>query len=44
MGKNSRQNQSTYSIKTPQNLSSRIQWLRDYYYSGVGRSWNNEAT
>ena len=44
MGKNSRQKQSTYSIKTPQNLSSRIQWLRDYYFSGVGRRWNNEAT
>ena len=24
-----------YAIKTPQNLSARIQWLRDYYFQGV---------
>lgn len=33
-----------YDIKTPQNLSSRIQWLRDYYFRGVERAWNNEYT
>lgn len=31
------------SIKTPYNLSPRIQWLRDYYFEGVKRRWNNEA-
>ncbi len=33
-----------YSIKTPTNLSARIQWLRDYYFQGVERGWNNEYT
>ncbi len=33
-----------YSIKTPTNLSPRIQWLRDYYFQGVKRAWNNEYT
>jgi formate C-acetyltransferase len=33
-----------FAIKTPENLSPRIQWLRDYYFSGTQRSWNNEAT
>ncbi len=33
-----------YAIKTPANLSSRIQWLRDYYFQGVERAWNNEYT
>jgi trans-4-hydroxy-L-proline dehydratase len=33
-----------FAIKTPANLSSRIQWLRDYYFQGVGRRWNNEYT
>jgi len=31
-------------IKQPQNLSPRIQWLRDYYFKGVKRKWNNEFT
>jgi pyruvate-formate lyase len=31
-----------YSIKTPGTLSSRIRWLRDYYFQGVSRTWNNE--
>jgi trans-4-hydroxy-L-proline dehydratase len=44
MGKNSRQDQPAYALKTPENLSPRIQWLRDYYFSGVKRQWNNEAT
>ncbi|MGD0610483.1 MAG: pyruvate formate lyase family protein [Anaerolineales bacterium] len=33
-----------YAIKAPSNLSPRIQWLRDYYFQGVGRAWNNEYT
>ncbi|HTX89817.1 MAG TPA: pyruvate formate lyase family protein [Anaerolineales bacterium] len=33
-----------FSIKTPTNLSPRIHWLRDYYFQGVGRAWNNEYT
>ena len=31
-------------IKEPTNLSARIQWLRDYYFQGVQRQWNNEFT
>jgi pyruvate-formate lyase len=33
-----------YAIKVPTNLSPRIAWLRDYYFQGVGRAWNNEYT
>jgi trans-4-hydroxy-L-proline dehydratase len=33
-----------YAIKTPAHLSPRIQWLRDYYFRGVERAWNNEYT
>ncbi|MDR3216241.1 MAG: hypothetical protein LBT55_02340 [Clostridiaceae bacterium] len=29
-------------IKQPKNLSPRIQWLRDYYFKGFDREWNNE--
>lgn len=29
-------------VKTPYGLSPRIQWLRDYYYLGNDRAWNNE--
>lgn len=36
--------EAKYSIKTPYNLSPRIQWLRDYYFQGIKRRWNNEAT
>ncbi len=32
------------SIKQPHGLSPRIEWLRDYYFKGVDRSWNNEFT
>jgi pyruvate-formate lyase len=32
------------SLKQPKNLSARIQWLRDYYFQGVRRKWNNEFT
>jgi len=33
-----------FAIKVPTNLSPRIQWLRDYYFQGVNRRWNNEYT
>jgi formate C-acetyltransferase len=33
-----------HAIKAPSNLSPRIQWLRDYYFSGTKRAWNNEFT
>ena len=33
-----------YAIKIPVNISPRIQWLRDYYFKGVERAWNNEYT
>ena len=32
------------SIKKPKGLSARITWLRDYYFKGTGRAWNNEFT
>lgn len=35
---------SRYALKIPRNLSPRIQWLRDYYFQGVQRRWNNEFT
>ncbi len=31
-------------LKTPYHNSPRIQWLRDYYFQGVNRKWNNENT
>jgi len=31
-------------LKCPNNLSPRIRWLRDYYFEGVDRNWNNEFT
>ena len=30
--------QPSASLKQPNNLSPRIQWLRDYYFQGVQRS------
>ena len=33
-----------YSIKEPKSLSLRIKWLRDYYFQGLNRKWNNEFT
>jgi formate C-acetyltransferase len=33
-----------YTIKQPKSLSERVRWLRDYYFQGVHRKWNNEAT
>ena len=29
-------------IKQTRNLSARVQFLRDYYFSGIKRSWNNQ--
>lgn len=34
----------SFHIKEPGKLSPRIQWLRDYYFKGVARPWNNEYT
>ena len=34
--------QYNHPIKEPRNLSPRIQWLRDYYFKGTERAWNNE--
>jgi len=33
-----------YGIKEPEGLSPRIRRLRDYYFQGVDRPWNNEFT
>ena len=33
-----------HKIKVPQKLSPRISWLRDYYFQGCKRNWNNEYT
>jgi len=33
-----------FKIKEPEVLSERIKWLRDYYFSGTERTWNNEFT
>ena len=30
-----------HTIKEPKGLSPRISWLRDYYFKGTERSWNN---
>jgi len=32
------------ALKEPHGLSDRIRWLRDYYFEGLGRAWNNEWT
>ncbi|MCU0846704.1 MAG: hypothetical protein MUD12_02315 [Spirochaetes bacterium] len=32
------------NIKEPKHLSDRIKWLRDYYFKGTERRWNNEHT
>jgi pyruvate-formate lyase len=39
-----RNDKSGYGIKEPKNLSPRIEWLRDFYFRGVERDWNNEFT
>jgi formate C-acetyltransferase len=33
-----------YQIKQPKGLSPRISWLREYYFKGTERAWNNEYT
>jgi len=33
-----------FTLKSPGNLSPRIQALRDFYFQGVQRTWNNEYT
>ena len=38
------QNTVEKKIKEPKGLSSRIKWLRDYYFKGNDRAWNNEFT
>lgn len=30
------------AVKKPRNLTPRVQWLRDYYFLGTNRKWNNE--
>ena len=35
---------STIPLKQPTKLSKRIKWLRDYYFQGTQRKWNNEYT
>jgi trans-4-hydroxy-L-proline dehydratase len=40
----SAQPKTRYAIKSPGQLSERINWLRDYYFQGVKRAWNNEYT
>jgi formate C-acetyltransferase len=31
-----------HGLKQPHGMSPRIQWLRDYYFEGTKRSWNNQ--
>ncbi len=33
-----------FKIKEPGELSPRIAWLRDYYFKGADRAWNNQFT
>ena len=33
-----------HGLKQPHGLSPRIRWLRDYYFEGVKRAWNNQFT
>jgi trans-4-hydroxy-L-proline dehydratase len=35
---------SIHRVKEPRGLSPRIAWLRDYYFQGARRRWNNEFT
>lgn len=34
--------EQTVKMKEPKNLSPRVQWLRDYYFQGIHRAWNNQ--
>ena len=38
------QSELAFAVKAPHGLSPRIQGLRDYYFRGVERAWNNEFT
>jgi len=42
--KNASPTEKRYQIKEPKGLSARIQFLRDYFFQGVQRAWNNEYT
>ena len=33
---------AAFDVKQPHGLSPRIQWLRDFYFKGLERPWNNE--
>ncbi len=33
-----------FEIPEPRGLTPRIKWLRDYYFEGARRKWNNETT
>ncbi len=35
--------QQKFNIKEPGELSPRVKFLRDYYFQGVKRDWNNES-
>ena len=34
--------ESAAKLKTPGNLSPRVKYLRDYFFQGTERDWNNE--
>jgi formate C-acetyltransferase len=36
--------QIEHGLKQPHGLSPRVRWLRDYYFEGVKRAWNNQFT
>ncbi len=36
--------QQAVAIKQPHGLSPRIRWLREYFFQGLDRAWNNEFT
>jgi formate C-acetyltransferase len=36
--------QQEFKIREPEGLTPRIKWLRDYYFKGASRKWNNETT
>ncbi len=37
-----RPDRTGFRIKEPRDLSPRIRWLRDYFFQGLERPWNNE--
>ncbi len=38
------ENRAEYEVAAPHDLSPRAQFLREYYFRGVERQWNNEYT